>query len=137
MTDDDEQVIPLVAEVAVIEKRMVDSGLTRIKIRSSEYDEHLHEELLHETVEITRIPFDLRIETIPLVRREGDLTIIPIFEEVLHIEKRLILKEEIHIRHIQTAEMTEVSVSLRKEEAFVEHLDADTKMTTNQEQSDV
>lgn len=130
---DEQQVIALLAEVAVVHKRSVEAGLTRIKIQSKDYEERVHHDLIQESVEITRVPFDLTIDSVPLVRREGDLTIIPVFEEVLHVEKRLVLKEEIHVRHIQTADPTEVAVTLRKDEAFIEQVNADTTTTTIKE----
>jgi stress response protein YsnF len=38
------------------------------------------------------------VETAPEIRTEGDVTILPVVEEVLVVEKRLVLKEELHIR---------------------------------------
>jgi stress response protein YsnF len=59
------------------------------------------------------------------VRTEGDVTILPILEEVLVVEKRLVLKEELHIRRHLARENVEVPVTLRKERAVVERLTAD------------
>jgi stress response protein YsnF len=47
---------------------------------------------------VERVPVNRLVETEPQTRQEGDVTIIPIIEEVLVVEKRLLLKEEIHIR---------------------------------------
>jgi stress response protein YsnF len=38
------------------------------------------------------------VETAPEIRTESDVTILPVVEEVLVVEKRLVLKEELHIR---------------------------------------
>ena len=51
-----------------------------------------------ETVEVTRVPIDKVVETAPEIRTDGDVTIVPVLEEVLVVEKRLVLKEELHIR---------------------------------------
>ena len=48
--------------------------------------------------------------------------IIPILEEVLVVEKRLVLKEELHIRRSVTREDIEVPITLRKQRAMVERL---------------
>jgi stress response protein YsnF len=47
-------------------------------------------------------------------------TIIPVLEEVLVVEKRLVLKREIRIRMRPTSETAEIPVSLRKQRAKVE-----------------
>lgn len=45
-------------------------------------------------MQVTRMPIDAEVTTPPGVRVEGDTTIVPVIEEVLVVEKRLILKEE-------------------------------------------
>ena len=34
------------------------------------------------------------------MREEGDVTIIPVLEEIVVVEKRLVLKEELHVRRV-------------------------------------
>jgi stress response protein YsnF len=48
-------------------------------------------------------------------------------EEVLVIEKRLVLKEEVHIRQELSHETVEVPITLRKQRAVVERFDAEGK----------
>ena len=52
------------------------------------------------------------------------MTIVPVFEEVLVVEKRLVLKEELHLRKCTSVEAVEAPVTLRKQTARVERLDA-------------
>ena len=66
------------------------------------------------------MPVGCIVETAPDVRTEGDLTIVPVVEEVLVVEKRLVLKEELHIRRTSQTEVVEVPVTLRKQRAVVE-----------------
>src|SRR5207249_4438193 len=80
--------------------------------------------LTEQTVEITRVPVNKVIEKAPAVRTENDTTIIPVLEEVLIVEKQLVLKEELHVRRRMTEERVEVPVSLRKQRAVVERLSA-------------
>jgi stress response protein YsnF len=56
----------------------------------------------------------------PSTRTEDGVTIIPVLEEVLVVEKRLVLKREIRIRKRSTSENVEIPVSLRKQRAKVE-----------------
>jgi Domain of unknown function (DUF2382) len=72
-------------------------------------------DMQRETVEVTRVPVDKMVETAPEIRTEDDVTIVPVLEEVLVVEKRLVLKEELHIRRRVATEAVEVPVSLRKQ----------------------
>jgi stress response protein YsnF len=66
------------------------------------------------------VPVGCIVETAPEIRTKGDLTIVPVLEEVLLVEKRLVLKEELHIRRTIHTEVVEVPVTLRKQRAVVE-----------------
>jgi hypothetical protein len=58
----------------------------------------LENPMFTEEAGVERIPVNRLVDTAPETRTEGDVTIIPIVEEVMVVEKRLLLKEEIHIR---------------------------------------
>ena len=73
-----------------------------------------------ESVEVTRVPVNREIDAAPSIRTDGDVTIIPVVEEVVVIEKRLVLVEEIHLRRTKTREEVTVPVKLRKQRATVE-----------------
>jgi stress response protein YsnF len=60
------------------------------------------------------------IEAVPDVRWEGDTFIVPVVEEVLVVEKRLVLKEELHIRPEKSVERVEKPVVVRRTVATVE-----------------
>ena len=115
-----EEVIPLVEETATIGKREVLTGRVRVKTVTDTIEELAHADLQRETVEVTRVPIDRMVETAPGIRTEGDVTIVPVLEEVLVVEKRLLLKEELHIRRGVETETVEVPVTLRKQRAVVE-----------------
>jgi uncharacterized protein (TIGR02271 family) len=65
------------------------------------------------------------VDHAPEVRTENGVTIVPILEEVLVVEKRLVLKEELHIRKQVATENVEVPVELRKQRAVVERTPID------------
>jgi stress response protein YsnF len=121
-------VIPVVEETARIEKRAVEKGRVRVSTHTDTVEQVLRETLRGEAVGVTRVPVDRVIaegEAAPQVRDEGGVTIIPVLEEVLVIEKRLVLKEEVHIRRTASGEAVEVPVRLRKQRAVVESVSAD------------
>jgi stress response protein YsnF len=76
--------------------------------------------LVRERVEVETIPIGRRIDAMPAVRQEGDTTIVPVVEEVLYTERRLFLKEEVHIKRVRITERHQETVVLRHQEAVVE-----------------
>jgi stress response protein YsnF len=121
-----EEVIPLVEETATMGKREVVTGRMRVQTVTDTLEELARADVRRETVEVTRVPVDRMVEAAPEIRTEGDVTIVPVLEEVLVVEKRLVLKEELHIRRRVTTETVEVPVSLRKQRALVERIAPDT-----------
>ncbi|WP_457092244.1 YsnF/AvaK domain-containing protein [Microvirga sp. P5_D2] len=115
-----EKTIPVVEEIAKVEKQEVVTGRVRVRTITDTIEELAHAEVQREDVEVTRVPIDKVVEATPKIRTEGDVTIIPVMEEVLVIEKRLMLKEELHIRRRIVTEAVEVPVTLRKQHATVE-----------------
>jgi uncharacterized protein (TIGR02271 family) len=115
-----EEIIPLVEENATISKRQVLTGHVRVQTIIDTVEELARSDVQRETVEVTRVPVDRMVETAPEIRTEGEVTILPVVEEVLVVEKRLLLKEELHIRRRGETETVEVPVSLRKQRAVVE-----------------
>jgi stress response protein YsnF len=82
--------------------------------------------LARERVEVERIAIGKPIDAIPAVRQDGDTTIIPVVEEVLVVERRLVLKEEIHIHRVRTTEQHQERVTLRRQEAVITRLPIET-----------
>jgi uncharacterized protein (TIGR02271 family) len=118
------EVIPLAEEELRLDKRMVTTGKVRIRTVVDVEEEMAQASLEGETVEVTRVPVDRIVDQPPAIRTENDVTIIPILEEVLVVEKRLVLKEELHVRRRATTENVEVPVQLRKQRAVVERIPA-------------
>jgi stress response protein YsnF len=127
-----EEVIPLVEETATVAKRQVVTGRVRVQTVTDIVEELAQTDVQRETVEVTRVPVDKVVETTPEIRTEGDLTIVPVLEEVLVVEKRLVLKEELHIRRRVDTEAVAVPVSLRKKRAVVERIDPDDRTSDGQ-----
>jgi uncharacterized protein (TIGR02271 family) len=118
------ETVKLVEEVAHVDVRAVETGRVRISTRTETVDDVARAELHGEDVEVIRVPVNRPVTgTPPAMRQEGDVTVVPVFEEVLIVEKRLVLKEELHIRKRATVEAVEVPVTLRRQRATVERSD--------------
>ena len=114
------QVISLAEEQVTIGKRRVVKGRVRVNKRVKETQELVDLPLLKEQVEVRHVPVGRWIEAPMSMRQEGDTIILPIMEEVLVVEKRLCLVEEVHvIKHRRTIQHRE-EVPLRHETADIE-----------------
>jgi len=114
-----ETIIPLLEEELSVDKRVVETARVSVSRVTHSHKQLVDELLHHETVEVERLPVDRPIVAMPSVRQEGDVTIVPVVEEILKVERCLVLKEEIHIRRIQTTERHQERVTLRRQEAIV------------------
>jgi uncharacterized protein (TIGR02271 family) len=112
--------IPLLEERLSITKRQVESGRLRVRVTVEERAETVTEQLLRDDLQIEHVPKNVRVTEVPQVRLEGNTTIVPVVEEVLVVEKVLMLVEEIHISRHSVAESREIPVTLRSERAHVE-----------------
>lgn len=117
--DAEEVVLPLLEEDLVVSRRQATRPV-RVHVRTVTREETVDEPVSSETVEVERVPVNQPTESVPPIRREGDLTIIPVVEEVLVVERRLVIKEEIHLRHVRKTERHRQTVTLRRQEAEVE-----------------
>lgn len=116
--------IPVAEETAVLHKEAVSTGRVRVATHTRQVEERIAADLNGEEVDVVRVPVGRMVEgEPPQARTEGDTTVVPVFEEVLVVEKRLVLKEELHIRRRATVERVEVPVKLRKQHAVVERDD--------------
>lgn len=115
--------IPLHAEDLTVSKLQVAGDTVRVRTVTREHETFVDETLNHERVQIERVPIGRQVEAIPPVRQEGDTTILSVVEETLVIERRLILKEEVHIRRLQVSERHQEAVALRKQEAVITRIE--------------
>jgi uncharacterized protein (TIGR02271 family) len=112
-------VLPLHTEDVSVERRTVGRDV-RVRVETSSHERLVDEALTHEKVQIERIAVNRRIDAVPPIREEGDLTVIPVVEEILVVERRLVLKEEIHVRRVRTTTRHRETVTLREEEIVIE-----------------
>ncbi len=117
-----EAVITLAREDLRIDRRVVDRGGVRIRVRVEERDETVDALLSEQSVDVERIAIDKVVEAMPPTRQEGDVFIIPVVEEVLVVERRLVLKEEIHIRRSEHQRPVRETARVRREVAEVEQI---------------
>jgi uncharacterized protein (TIGR02271 family) len=126
---DEPMVVPVLEEELDVQKRPVETGKVRLTKVVHERETIVDEPLWRDHVTITRVPMQRVVEGPVPVREENGTTIISVVEEVLVVEKRWMLREEIHIRKERLETHQPQHITLRSEEVQVErvpHADADT-----------
>lgn len=124
-TDTQEVIIPVIAEELVVLTMEKDTGGVRAVKTVRETEQIVDEPLLREQVTVERKTIKRMLDVPALVRQEGDTLIIPVMEEVLVVKRHFLLKEEIHIRKVQTQVHEPQSFIVRSEEVKLEQLPAE------------
>ena len=116
-------VLPVLAEALDVQTRRVETGRVRLHKTVQTREVLVDEPLLREEVAIELVPVNHVVEGPIPVRYEGDTMIVSVLEEVLVVETRLLLKEEVHITTRRTESHAPVPVTLRHEDVTVERVD--------------
>lgn len=119
----EEHRIPVVGEKATISKRIVEGGKVRIDSRVFERNEILETTLRHSLVDIQRKPVDKVVDSLPEIRKEGDVLIIPVVEERARVIHELVLVEEIHVQQAVEEEKVKIPVATKATEVNIERDD--------------
>ncbi len=116
------RVIPVIREEVRVTRRRVERGGVRVHKRVEEREEVVEQPTYREEVTVERVTLGQPIDTVVTPRQEGDTLIIPVLEEMLVVEKRLVLKEEIRITKRRIEEMEQARILLREEHVDIEEL---------------
>jgi stress response protein YsnF len=118
------EALPVAEERAVAGKRAVETGRVQVRSFVDRREEWVGDDLARHEVAVERVRIDRDVPTVPAVRTEGDVTVIPVVEEYLFVEKRLRLKEELRVRQVRTTERVEQPVVVRSTRVEVERAPA-------------
>ena len=119
--------LSLFAEDLSVGKETVETARLHVSKKTLTREANVDEDLLREDAIVETVPRGHRIYAMPATRVEGDTTIIPVVEEVIYTEKRLILKEEIRVTRRRTTEHFHDTVTLRHQEAVVTRVQSATE----------
>jgi uncharacterized protein (TIGR02271 family) len=120
--------LTLLAEELAVGKEAVETGRVRVSKQTHTREVAVNEILLRESAEIETIPIGRQIFEMPAVRHEGETIIVPIVEEVIHTERRLMLKEEVRITRRRITEQFHDRVTLRYQEAVVTRVQSESEV---------
>ena len=116
----DRLVVPVREEVLAPTTRPVEVGTVRIHKRVETVPVEMAVDVMRDDVTVERVAVDQPVDAVPPPRHEGDTLIIPIVEEVLVTEKRLVLREEVRVTRRQVTEAVSVRDTVRREVVEIE-----------------
>ena len=113
--------IPVVEEELTVDAVRVARGRVRINKRVETRHESVDVPVTREEVVIEHVPINQFIgDVAPERREEAGVLVIPVIEEVLVVEKRLFLREEIRVSKRRTTTSTPQTIELRREVVDIE-----------------
>jgi uncharacterized protein (TIGR02271 family) len=118
----EETVVPALEEEIHVGKRRVETGRLRVRKQVETRNAAVEETLLSREYDVEHVPVDRLIPEPVEPRYEGDTLILPVFEEVLVLEKRLVLREEIRITRRTRERVDRQTVPVRREHVDVERV---------------
>jgi uncharacterized protein (TIGR02271 family) len=132
---DSSTTIPVTEDELVVERRTVDVGTVKVTKSADEREVVITEPVIHDDVRIERRSVDQPVarNAVPKIRIEGDTTIIPVLEEVLVVEKRLMLREEVRVTRVRRESPASQRTVVRREHVDVERSPAPSTPPTPQE----
>jgi uncharacterized protein (TIGR02271 family) len=132
--DNDVLKVPVFEEELSVDIRTIDTGRgVRVHKTVEEQPVTVDELLMREHVDVRRVAVDQVLANgaaLPPARYEGDVLIVPVFEEVLVVEKRMKLKEELYITRTRIEESQPQTVVLKKEHVTIERFDESNPLST-------
>jgi len=112
--------MPVVEEHIRIGTQLVETGRVKISKKVSVEDVTLDVPVTREEVIVERKEINQYVsEMPPASRQEGDTTIISVFKEVVVVEKKILLVEEVHITKRLVESSLPIIDTIRKEEVTV------------------
>jgi uncharacterized protein (TIGR02271 family) len=119
---DNNIIVPVVSEEVHADALPVETGSVRVTKRVIGEDEVLEQQLRKERAEVKRIKVDRPVDGPQQPFRSGNTLIVPVMAQVLQVEKRWMVTEEIHITKYEESETSRQTVTVGHEEAQVERL---------------
>ena len=115
-----DETVKVVQEELLVSKRAVAGETTRVRTVVETAEAPYSVDLRREDYYVERVSIDEVVDVVPEIRREGDVTIIPVLEERIRVVKDIVLREEIHLVPRHDVETHKGSATLRRHKVVVE-----------------
>ena len=124
---DERVVVPELEERVDVGREAVETGRVRVRKVVRESERLVEVPLRHEEVRVERVPMNVPVRDPrrppgPRYEDGGRTLVVPLLEEVLVVERRLVVREELRITRARGRRRHRQTVTLRREEAQVDRL---------------
>lgn len=133
LEDERPRVVPLHTEEITVGTRTVERGRVRVHKRVTDETRTVEAPLVRERAVVERVPVGRFVDRPPEVRQVGDRLVVPAVEEVLVVEKRWLLREEVHVRLERTEHTERRDVRVRREHVEIERDGSEDRIHTGGE----
>ncbi|HLI50492.1 MAG TPA: DUF2382 domain-containing protein [Thermomicrobiaceae bacterium] len=123
ITNEGEQVLELREERLVARKELREVGEIGVRVEVEELPGRLAIDAAREEVEVEHLPVGQVVSERRPPWQEGDVLIVPVYEEQLVVVKRLVLREQLRIRRVSVTERRLFEDQLRRERVVVDDPD--------------
>ena len=122
MANDDKQTVvsPVAREEVTTAREVVETGIVSVRKVVKERVESIDEPMLHDEVDVEHVTINRVVDAPEPPREEGDVLIIPVYEEVVTVQRQWVLKEEVRLRRREVQTRHREEIVLREEQALVE-----------------
>jgi uncharacterized protein (TIGR02271 family) len=103
-----------------VQREMREVGQAELRTRIEEVPARLEVEAFDEEVEVEHVPIGQVVSERRQPYQDGETLIVPIYEEQLVVTKRLLLREELHVRRTRTMRRELFEDTLRRERLEVD-----------------
>jgi uncharacterized protein (TIGR02271 family) len=125
--DTERATIPVAREDIEVTRAEIETGVVRVRKIVDERVQHVDEVALRDDVSVERIAIGREVDEPAGPRDEAGVLVIPVYEEIVKVERRWILKEELRVSKRRREVPVTEDVVLRQERAVVERTTSNEK----------
>jgi uncharacterized protein (TIGR02271 family) len=118
-----EDTLELREEELHVRREMREVGQATIRTRVEEVPARLEVEAATEDVEVEHVPIGTAVSQRRAPYQDGDVLVIPVYEEQLVVTKRLVLREELRVRRTRSLRRELFEDTLRRERLDIDDPD--------------
>ncbi|MBA3647660.1 MAG: DUF2382 domain-containing protein [Chitinophagales bacterium] len=115
-------IIPVIEEQLNVRKEIIETGKIHVSKTISKETEIVTVPFIKEEVKVERIEINQIVSEQPSVRYEDNVMIIPVVKEVVIVEKRLLLVEELRVTKNTVQDEFKQEIILSKENINIERI---------------
>jgi uncharacterized protein (TIGR02271 family) len=112
--------LPVIEETLHVATRVEETGAVRVRLVVEEGTQQVDLPCTSEEVSVERVPVGRAARERRPAWLDGDVVVVPVYEEVMVVKRRLMLKEEIRLSTRRSTRVDRAEFPVKRERAVVE-----------------